>query len=176
MKKKYIYVCSNCNKQFRAKRKKTKNKNNLYYCSLKCSCKKANLKRLTSIYHCKICNEIVPARINYCVKHNPKIFKDWNKVYLKDITHAQLRELARKTYNRSDKPKYCINCNYSKHYECCHIKDVSQFTDETPIGIVNNIDNLIALCGNCHYEFDNDLLSLNDIEWNHVNNLYCTNY
>jgi len=38
----------------------------------------------------------------------------------------------------------------------CHIKAVSDFDENTPIVIINSIDNLMALCPNCHWEFDNN--------------------
>lgn len=65
---------------------------------------------------------------------------------------------ARKKFNNSDKPKECVNCGYIKHIEVCHIKAVSEFSDDTLIKEINNLNNLIALCPNCHWEYDNGLL------------------
>jgi predicted restriction endonuclease len=59
---------------------------------------------------------------------------------------------------KSDKPKKCSNCSYDKHYEVCHIKDVKHFPEESFLSEVNQIDNLISYCRNCHWEFDNGLL------------------
>ena len=36
-----------------------------------------------------------------------------------------------------------------------HIKAVSDFNDDTLISEINDIDNLIALCPNHHWEYDN---------------------
>ena len=49
---------------------------------------------------------------------------------------------------------------YDKHYEVCHIKAVSDFSEDTPITVINHIDNLVALCPNHHWEFDNGLLDI----------------
>lgn len=62
---------------------------------------------------------------------------------------------ARKIYQNSDKPKKCIVCGYDKHYEVAHIKAVSEFNDDTFISEINDINNLIALCPNHHWEYDN---------------------
>lgn len=67
---------------------------------------------------------------------------------------------SRFVYNNSDKPKCCYVCGYDKHIEIAHIKSVSSFDDETKVSDINNIDNLVALCPNHHWEFDNGLLNI----------------
>ena len=73
-------------------------------------------------------------------------------------------------YQNSNKPKQCICCNYDKHYEVAHIKAVSDFNDDTLISEINDIDNLIALCPNHHWEYDNtdfDITPyLDGVSWN----------
>jgi len=54
----------------------------------------------------------------------------------------------------------CKICGYSKHIHVCHKKSVSSFSDESTILEINDIDNLIALCPNHHYEYDNGLLEI----------------
>jgi len=55
----------------------------------------------------------------------------------------------------------CAICGYTNHYEICHIKSVSSFPpDALIVKEINNINNLIALCPNHHWEFDNDILKL----------------
>ena len=71
---------------------------------------------------------------------------------------------ARLVFIRSNKDKCCIKCGYEKHIEVCHVKGVSEFSDNTIISEINNIDNLIALCPNHHWEFDNMLIDLNDLK------------
>ena len=49
----------------------------------------------------------------------------------------------------------CCKCGYDKHFEVAHIKPISEFSKDTLITIVNDPSNLIPLCPNCHWEFDN---------------------
>ena len=56
--------------------------------------------------------------------------------------------------------KQCKVCSYSAHVEVCHIKGISEFPKETLLSEVNNLDNLIYLCPNHHWELDNGLLKL----------------
>jgi len=58
--------------------------------------------------------------------------------------------------------RVCENCGYSKHIEVCHIKGVSEFGDDVLISVINNNDNLVGLCPNCHWEFDHNVLILRD--------------
>ena len=57
----------------------------------------------------------------------------------------------------------CKNCGYSKHVELCHIKPVSSYPDTATLSEINDESNVIQLCRNCHWEFDNNLLSLSEI-------------
>ena len=73
---------------------------------------------------------------------------------------SAIQKDARCTYGNSEKPKQCIVCGYNKHYEVAHIKAVSYFTDDALISEINDIDNLIALCPNHHWEYDNENFDL----------------
>ena len=67
---------------------------------------------------------------------------------------------ARDTYIASDRPKHCLICGYNRHVDIAHLKAVSSFPDTAFIGEINDINNLMALCPNHHWEFDNDLLEI----------------
>jgi HNH endonuclease len=54
----------------------------------------------------------------------------------------------------SNKERIC-KCGYSKHVEICHIKEVKSFPDDAKIKEINDPSNLLYLCPNCHWEFDN---------------------
>lgn len=71
-----------------------------------------------------------------------------------------IRKDAERIISRSDIELKCKVCFYTNHVEVCHIKSVSSFSDESTIDDINNIDNLVLLCPNCHWEFDNNLLKL----------------
>lgn len=75
---------------------------------------------------------------------------------------STIQKDARKTYKESDKPKECIVCKYNKHFEVAHIKAVSDFDDNSLISEINDINNLIALCPNHHWEYDNTDFDIND--------------
>ncbi len=72
---------------------------------------------------------------------------------------SSIRQDAYKTYEESGLPLVCI-CGYSKHVEICHKQAVSLFPDTATMIEINNLANLLALCPNCHWEFDNGLLKL----------------
>lgn len=74
---------------------------------------------------------------------------------------SAIQKDARSSYKNSDKPKQCVVCGYDKHYEVAHIMAVSEFTDDTLISEINDSKNLIALCPNHHWEFDNNILNIN---------------
>jgi len=74
---------------------------------------------------------------------------------------ARIQKHARYIYSISNKPECCSECGYDKHYEVCHIKPVSKFSDESLIiENINNINNLIAFCPTHHWEFDNGILKI----------------
>lgn len=76
------------------------------------------------------------------------------------VARSAIQKNARKIYEQSDKPKCCICCGYDKHYETAHIKSVSSFDSDALLSEINSIDNLIALCPNHHWEYDNGNLDI----------------
>lgn len=151
--------CTNCKKE-------TKNKK---FCSRNCAATYNNKKypkRTKTVSKCIICDTTIPHRRKYCTKHNPN-YKDWNSITLGQLIderkyqkHSKIRTLSKKAYDSSNSPKQCKICGYNKHYEVCHIKPISSFSNDTPISIVNALTNLVALCRNCHWELDNGIISL----------------
>ena len=73
-----------------------------------------------------------------------------------------IRKIAYQRFFNENKDCKCIVCGYSKHVEVAHIKAVSEFDDNATVDEINNINNLIGLCPNHHWEFDNGLLNIND--------------
>jgi 5-methylcytosine-specific restriction endonuclease McrA len=61
---------------------------------------------------------------------------------------------AVQNWRRAGKEFMC-RCGYNKHAEIAHIIPVSHFPSEATIAQINALDNLVALCPNCHWEFDN---------------------
>lgn len=152
------------------------------FCSRSCSAKVSNKipKRKTSYNinrengetcrkkSCPKCGSLMDRRSSNCSScFMAETSKDWSQVTLADMHNlrayqisTRVRGLARVTYRKSDKPKLCSNCGYDKHYEVCHIKAINSFSPETKVSDINSLDNLVALCPNCHWEFDNGLLEL----------------
>ncbi len=58
------------------------------------------------------------------------------------------------------KLKFCQVCGYSNHVEICHIKAVSAFPEDAKLSQINDPINLVYLCPNHHWEFDNGILNL----------------
>ena len=51
----------------------------------------------------------------------------------------------------------CESCGYDKHVEIAHKKAISTFEGDTLISVINSRENLMALCPNCHWEYDHNL-------------------
>lgn len=77
---------------------------------------------------------------------------------------SKIREHSRAVYNRAKMPRACVVCSYNKHIEVAHIKPVSEFDNNETIAVINSLDNLVALCPNHHWEFDNGLIDTKTIE------------
>jgi len=73
---------------------------------------------------------------------------------------SAIQKEARKIYFEVNPSPKCAICGYDKHVEVAHIKSVSDFPDTALIKEINSIDNLIGLCPNHHWEYDNGILTL----------------
>lgn len=73
---------------------------------------------------------------------------------------STIQKWARIAYDESGGKKQCFVCGYTHYIEICHIKPVSDFGDEALVKEINDIKNLVALCPNHHWEFDNKILKL----------------
>jgi len=73
---------------------------------------------------------------------------------------STIRKHAWKIFKQSGKELKCKICEYTIYVEVCHIKDVKDFLGNTKIIEINSISNLVPLCPNHHWEFDNGLLKL----------------
>jgi len=128
----------------------------------------------------KFCNSSCSVRYN-----NKKRIKKEKKIYTKKSSldlRIVLRELtkdelfnraksyqsarnlvckdARNIYSISGKDKKCYICEYDKHVDIAHIFPVSGFGGNIKISEINSIDNLICLCPNHHWEYDNKIITI----------------
>lgn len=139
-----------------------------------------NTLTVDSISFCEICNSeiklqpkshkyIIRKRCDNCRRTNLNITIDFltkDELFKKrknwQSARSAIRNRATAIYKRSDKPKKCIICDYKNTYQVIHKKSVSSFPGSALISEINDINNLAALCLNCHWDYDHGLLDLND--------------
>ncbi len=145
------------------------------FCSMSCSASYNNKiyikrKKLTPI--CNQCNtNHVPfknsRRCSPCQKLNKLTLKEdilnrtlQDMVYERNDAnkYSRIRQLARYTY-RKEIESGCQVCGYSKHAEVCHKKKIADHLPTATIREINDVSNILVLCPNCHWEFDNGILT-----------------
>ncbi len=137
------------------------------FCSRSCAAKVNNVlvpkRRPCGL--CSVCGIAIPRRNRYCLEHRPNKPLDRSQP-IRTVAdgsdhpacrYARLRQDARRHY-LSANPYRCVQCGYDKHLEVSHKRPVSSFSLDTPIAVVNALDNLVGLCPNHHWEFDHGLL------------------
>ena len=138
------------------------------YCSRSCAAKQNNIlaPKRRPAGRCRVCGCAIPRRNKYCPAHRPKqLDRSLPIGTVADgsdhpaCRYARLRQDARRLY-RTAFPRRCVRCGYDKHIEVCHRRPLASFPPDTPISVVNSLDNLVGLCPNCHWEFDHGLLQL----------------
>lgn len=148
--------CKTCNKQIVENRK---------YCSKSCAAITNNKVPKRKRLRLCVCGNGVKSNYKFCEACviDGKHLRGGVPLHNKTIKEACTRVGANKFDNirkhslRAAKPlgRSCQKCGYSKHVEVCHKTPISKFPDSTLISVVNNINNLLVLCPNCHWEFDN---------------------
>lgn len=166
--------CYNCHKTvFKRPADLRKIKNNRVFCNKSCAATYNNTCKLIGKKlkkQCKICKNLIYARATYCRKcylikqKQESITSLTLKQYLVKYGHlgankyANIRLHARKKHK--GKNLSCINCYYDKHVEIAHKKPINTFKQSSLISEINDDVNLVALCRNCHWEFDHGLLKI----------------
>lgn len=175
-----LIECGVCKRQiFKKQSDLKKSKSGKLFCSRSCSAKYGNSikkKRQLKEVICRACNLPIHRKtwrdkLTYHVECNPKN-KNWDSVKVEDVLYPNkgknkygyLWVLSRKSFFDKSNIRSCQRCGYDKHFDVCHIKPVSSFSKDSLVSEVNHISNLIALCKNCHWEFDNGLLNLEEIK------------
>jgi hypothetical protein len=69
----------------------------------------------------------------------------------KSSAFALVRSRARSVMKTQ---KTCEWCGYDKHVEVAHRTAISEFSGDTLLSVINDKNNLLALCPNCHWEHD----------------------
>lgn len=135
------------------------------YCSISCSnLHNPRKRKSTKQKLCKVCSKAISLRNSFCHeclsagKHLRGGMNLAEKT-LADIVYKSgpnkygvVRCHAR-TITRT-RPQVCERCPYTKHVETCHIKEISSFSLDALVSVINAPDNLLLLCANCHWELD----------------------
>jgi hypothetical protein len=124
---------------------------------------------------CKTCKKPNTTNRTYChscwiKKRKLNSIQRWETETLKAVRgignanaggrYPMLRNMSRKKYIKSGRPMTCFECGYSKHVDICHIKEIKSFSEDSFVSEINDLDNLIALCKNHHWELDNGFMTL----------------
>lgn len=149
---------------------------NAKFCSRSCSAKHNNAAREKKSFPCSVCGEVIGqgyarySRRKYCDSCNPQNV-DWSQVSLEELQsrrkyqkNSQIRDAARSIAKKLPRFERCANCGYGKHVEVCHVVAISSFPPDAKVSEVNSLDNIVGLCPNCHWEFDNNLLDFKE-DW-----------
>ena len=106
--------------------------------------------------NCQDCQSLGNGRsIGFMYKTKEQVYQEYNTKYSARNAIASNAQVIYKNKVGSYK---CHLCGYDKHVEICHINSVSDHEDSATMLQINHIKNLIALCPNCHWEFDNNML------------------
>ncbi len=130
------------------------------FCSRSCAAittNKAKKKRgLTK--KCKTCDNLVKSIHVHCIvcRHIVKdmTLQETEALYSRhhrSSAYALVRSRAR-SIGRKLGWNTCISCGYNKHVEIAHKQPISSYSKDTLISVINNPNNLIPLCPNCHWE------------------------
>ena len=175
--------CLTCGVNFQKATSEIKRNGDRHFCSRSCSAKTNNLgKRRHPARNCKQCQkEYITTKthrsLTFCENcksthetrddiKNTTLYEYQKRDSVKD-KHPSWKSAHIRGFNRSWNKDLtnlpCQVCSYSTHVELAHIKAVSDFPDDTKLSIVNDPSNILVLCRNHHWEFDNGILKFQDI-------------
>jgi hypothetical protein len=151
-----------------------KSKSGYIFCSRSCAATFNNKKHPKRHFTktCNICKSLIRSDSKYCsgcykenhYLDNKTLEQATQRRKNDNNRYCQIRQISRKKYLQSDKPKCCEVCGYDKHIEICHIKDIASFSKTTLVSEINDLSNLIALCRNHHWELDHGHLTIEEIK------------
>lgn len=180
--------CEKCGKEFfedwrKYRRPDYIKKHPLKFCSRNCAnshtqTEEQNQKRRKKLTRrvrgkCSICGvDLFGYKINKCRKcYRLSLMNISRERTIKEVAskhedikrkhiYQPIRNDARKILNKLLIEKKCSICGYSKHVEVCHKKGISEFDENSTLKEVNEVDNLVYLCPNHHWELDKGMLRI----------------
>lgn len=129
-------------------------------------------------YRCTDCGCVLKRRKLRCNECNEKISPKYETI--KDALYHKHHKASGFAYIRwnarskllKNREYLCEYCGYSKIVECCHLKPITSFSLDTKIEEVNDLDNLLFMCPNHHWEMEHLGLKFEEImssEYYHKN-------
>ncbi|MHA1962855.1 MAG: HNH endonuclease [Candidatus Thorarchaeota archaeon] len=162
--KKTLVPCLNCGKEITRTAARIQKRGIKQFCGVPCSNRWRAENKPRKPKECPICKKENAKSSKYCCEECRKMgVRIDETITLQEYSvgcetwefHGKLRGLAKTRIRESDREEVCARCGYSLFVECCHIKAISSFPKTATIAEVNSPSNLIYLCPNCHWEFDN---------------------
>lgn len=147
-------LCSCCGKPLTWEQRRNK------YCSSSCAAKINNIG-ICRVKKSEKQNTKSVSKIDIKTKTKGDLFekrKNWQSA------RSSIRKDAERTIKKLNIEKKCFLCDYKTHIEIAHIRSVSSFSENSLISEINDINNLIYLCPNHHWEFDNEKLSKENLD------------
>lgn len=180
-----LVICTHCGKSFDKKKSQIKKSKN-HFCTRSCAASynnkghtrrkpiKRTCKTCGAFYfnsngrrsrvHCHNCFETNEQKI---LRHQNMTLQEFHSLESVANKHPSWKNAHIRNFNRSWNKQLtennCQNCEYSLHVELAHIKPISSFGPDGKLGEINHPQNILVLCRNCHWEFDNGYLSLEKI-------------
>lgn len=167
--------CLHCQKRFK-KTVSEINKSPNHFCSQSCSATFNNKETKTKHGKykknkiCVNCEELYSRNSHFCSQKCKTEYSMKNRTLKSAFTkgeqqqkYTNIRSIARSYAKYLINKHKCQNCGYDKHVEIAHIKSISSFNENDMLIDVNNENNLLALCPNCHWELDNGHLTIEQI-------------
>jgi hypothetical protein len=145
------------------------------FCSRSCAATYNNTKhpKRTLTKKCILCDNLIPSNLKYCkvcAENNYDTHGGPRKKgiqYTDELTiehvvkrtgsnrYDRVRAHAHRKYKDELNKPVCNACSYDKHVEICHKRPISDFPKTTTLKEVNSKENILFLCPNCHWEYDN---------------------
>lgn len=137
------------------------------FCNRSCAARHNNAasrfpKRVKVKSACKDCGTEIDAEDSYrrtfcdeCLERSRARVLSMTKVQAGRRTIAGHAATVTKAWEKA-----CAKCGYGTFVDICHIKPVSDFSDDAVLAEINHKDNLVLLCPNHHREFDRGILEI----------------
>ena len=147
-----LRICLQCGKEFAATRNKRRVLSKSNFCSYQCR----GLFGMSKVLKAKSKGEdaLLPVH-DGMTKGELKIRFPKSKWWASLITQR-----ARKEFLLNHPDATCELCDYINSVQVCHIKSVSEFSDDATLAEINHRGNLIGLCPNHHWDLDHGMLSV----------------